>query len=215
MLDWLGFMLTLDVIELGRRFGRRRVLDRLSFRVQPGEVVGISGPNGSGKSTLLQILAGLQRPTSGRVAYLDGREMTPREARPRLGFVSPALSLYDSLSAAENLEFFARWRGITADVPGLLERVGLSPLRREPLMAYSTGMRQRVKLAWALMHRPECLLLDEPGSNLDADGRALVASVVEEWKRTGWVVVASNEPEELSLADRTIALAGACAGAPS
>jgi heme exporter protein A len=208
-------MLTLDVINLCRRFGRHRVLDRLSFQVQPGEVVGITGPNGSGKSTLLQLLAGLQRPTSGRVVYLGEREFTPREARSRLGFASPDLALYDSLSAAENLEFFARWRGIAADVPELLARVGLPPARREPLAAYSTGMRQRVKLAWALMHRPECLLLDEPGANLDADGRALVASIVDEWKRTGWVVLASNDPEELSLADRTIALAGAGAGASS
>jgi heme exporter protein A len=200
-------MLTLNVTDLTRRFGRRVVIDRLSFEIGPGEVVGVTGPNGSGKSTLLQLLAGLQRPSRGKVAYRRGRELTPREARHWCGFVSPALALYDGLTAAENLAFFAQWRGVTADVAGLLERVGLDPGRREPLAAYSTGMRQRVKLAWALMHEPEALLLDEPGSNLDAEGRALVASMVQEAAREGWVLLASNDPEELELAHRTISLA--------
>jgi heme exporter protein A len=191
---------------LEKRFGPRRVLRGLTFEVGPGEVVAISGPNGSGKSTLLQILCGLQRPTRGRAAYCAEREYTPVEARSALGFAGPALQLYDDLSAAENLHFFAQWRGVSTNVDALLERVGLDPGRREPLRAYSSGMRQRVKLAWAVMHAPSVLLLDEPGANLDADGRALVAALVAEHSVDGWVLLASNDPEELDLASRRIPL---------
>jgi heme exporter protein A len=198
---------TLRVQGLDKRFGARTVLKGLSFEVAAGEVVGVSGPNGSGKSTLLQILCGLQRPTRGSVAYDDaGGAVPPAMARGALGFASPALQLYDDLSAAENLAFFARWRGVEADVPALLSRVGLDPRRSEPLRAYSSGMRQRVKLAWAVMHNPPALLLDEPGANLDAEGRALVAALVGERRERGWVVLASNDPEELGLASRRISL---------
>lgn len=190
-----------------KRFGARKVLKGLTFEVSPGDVVGVSGPNGSGKSTLLQILCGLQRPTRGDVVYDNGSALPPTTARGALGFASPALQLYDDLSAAENLAFFARWRGVDADVPALLSRVGLDPRRSEPLRAYSSGMRQRVKLAWAVMHNPPALLLDEPGANLDAEGRALVAELVEERRAGGgWVILASNDPEELDLASRRISL---------
>jgi heme exporter protein A len=195
------------VAGLQKRFGARRVLRDLTFDVAPGEVVAVSGPNGSGKSTLLQILCGLQRPSRGTVAYDLERPVPPMEARAWLGFASPAVQLYDDLSAVENLAFFARWRGVTVDAPALLARVGLDPARKEPLRAYSSGMRQRVKLAWAVMHAPPVLLLDEPGANMDAEGRALVAALVDERRAGGWVILASNDPEELDLASRRISLA--------
>lgn len=198
---------TLMVDGLEKRFGSRRVLHGLSFTVSPGEVLGISGPNGSGKSTLLQVLCGLQRPTRGTVAYRADADLSPMDARPWIGFASPALQLYDDLSAAENLTFFAAFRGVSIDADALLARVGLDPARRDPIRSYSSGMRQRVKLAWAVMHRPPALLLDEPGANLDAPGRALVADILEAQKRLGWAILASNDPDELRLANRTISLA--------
>lgn len=197
----------LGVRDLEKRFGSRKVLKGLTFDVGAGEVVGVSGPNGSGKSTLLQILCGLQRPTRGAVEYRTQRVASPAEARPALGFSSPALQLYDDLTAVENLVFFARWRGLKVDAADLLRGIGLDPGRTEPLRAYSSGMRQRVKLAWALMHDPPALLLDEPGANLDAAGRELVARIVAgRREHGGWVILASNDPEELDLATRRISL---------
>lgn len=191
---------------LHKRFGGRRVLNDISFEVGAGEVVGICGPNGSGKSTLLQLLCGLQRPSKGTVLYKGARDDTPQQARRHVGFASPAVSLYDDLSAAENLSFFAGWRGAPCDPAALLSRVGLDPNRNDPLRFYSSGMRQRVKLAWAIMHRPSVLMLDEPGSNLDSDGRRLVASLVSEWRERGWVIVASNDEDELALCTRRVSL---------
>lgn len=196
----------LCVEGLEKRFGARRVLRGLSFAVRPGEVLGVSGANGSGKSTLLQVLCGLHRPSRGAVTYHAAQPLTPAEARPFLGFAGPALQLYDDLSAAENLAFFATFRGIAARPHDLLARVGLDPARRDPLRAYSSGMRQRVKLAWAVMHDPPILMLDEPGANLDAPGRALVADLVAAQRRKGWAILASNDPEELRLADRILSL---------
>jgi heme exporter protein A len=196
--------LTLNVSGLGKRFGARLVLQDVSFSAAPGEIVGVAGPNGSGKSTLLHILCGLLRPTRGRVEYSAGGPLTPNQARSRIGFCGPSLQLYDDLSASENLAFFARWRGIPAAVDELLARVGLDPSRKDPLRAYSSGMRQRVKLAWALMHGPSVLLLDEPGANLDDAGRALVAAIVAAHARRGLAVVASNDPDELALCGRVV-----------
>ena len=196
----------LHVSGLHKRFSGRRVLSGLSFDVASGEVVGVCGPNGSGKSTLLQLLCGLQRPSKGRIVYRGASEMTALEARPFIGFASPALNLYDDLSAVENLRFFAAWRGVPCDPAALLRRVGLDPARRDPLRAYSSGMRQRVKLAWAIQHNPPILMLDEPGSNLDEPGRAVVASLVEEWRERGWVMIASNDEEELALCTRRVML---------
>ncbi|HEY3415039.1 MAG TPA: ABC transporter ATP-binding protein [Armatimonadota bacterium] len=196
----------LHVSDLHKRFTGRRVLDGLSFQVTSGEVVGISGPNGSGKSTLLQLLCGLLRPSRGGITYRGASQLTALEARPLIGFSSPALSLYDDLSAAENLRFFADWRGVPCDPAALLARVGLDPARRDPLRAYSSGMRQRVKLAWAIQHNPPILMLDEPGSNLDEPGRAVVASLVAEWSHRGWVMIASNDEEELALCTRRVSL---------
>jgi heme exporter protein A len=197
---------TLAVSGLYKRFAGRRVLNDLCLEVRAGEVVGICGPNGSGKSTLLQIICGLQRPSKGTVLYRCERDLKPAEARSYIGFVSPALSLYDDLSAAENLSFFAAWRGVPCDAASLLVRVGLDPGRRDPLRSYSSGMRQRVKLAWAIMHQPSILILDEPGSNLDDEGRAVVSSLISEWRERGWVAVAGNDEDDLAQCTRRVYL---------
>jgi heme exporter protein A len=203
---------TLHVERLEKRFGARRVLGGLTFQVAPGEVLGVAGPNGSGKSTLLQILCGLTRPSAGSVVFRGDGDMDPRMVRLLIGFASPALALYDELSAGENLAFFARWRGLAVDAPALLQRVGLDPRRADPLRTYSSGMRQRVKLAWAVLHDPPILLLDEPGANLDAEGRAVVAQLIEERRGRGWTVIASNDPDELDIASRRVTLAAAGLG---
>lgn len=205
--------MNLHVRNLNKRYGARRVLDNLSFDVASGDVVGIAGPNGSGKSTLLSILAGLKRPSSGEVAWQeDGLNLDALSFRRRMGFVSPELALYEELTAAENLAFFAAFLQVGADIPHLLEQVGLDHQRKDPIRYYSSGMRQRLKLAWALLHEPEFLLLDEPGMNLDADGRTLMFSLVQERRDRGWIILASNDPDELELATQRITLVPAGTG---
>lgn len=198
--------------NLTRSFGSRRIVGPLSFAVEPGRVLAVAGQNGSGKTTLVKVLAGLLRPSSGQVLLArDGVRTPPRDASWAIGWVAPDLSLYAELTAAENLRFFARLHGRPAG-PGWAEEritgVGLDPDRisAHPLRALSTGQRQRVKLAFATLHEPAVLFLDEPSSNLDDAGHGVVAKVVAEQRTRGLCVVASNDPGDLALADERITL---------
>jgi heme ABC exporter ATP-binding subunit CcmA len=198
--------------NLTRSFGRRRIVGPLSFRVAPGSVLGVAGPNGSGKTTLVKTLAGLLRPSTGAV-FLDGggARRAPRDASESIGWVAPDLSLYGELTASENLRFFARLHGRPAGADWADEAiagVGLDPKRiaATPLRALSTGQRQRVKLVYATLHEPAVLFLDEPSSNLDEAGRAVVASVVAAQRARGVAVVASNDPGDLALATERVTL---------
>ncbi len=180
-----------------RNFGRLRVLRDLSGNVESRELFLISGSNGSGKSTLLRCLAGLMAPQRGTITCsLDGKLLDVGERRHAIGFVSPDLELYPELSTRENLEFFCRLRGIeTQRSRDLLAEVGLPENRAAG--ALSSGMTQRLRWAWALLHRPSILLLDEPLQNLDAQGRADVLRLLRRHLETGLAVVANPDPLEL------------------
>lgn len=200
----------LELDNLAKRFGGRRVFQGISKSVSSGEGLVITGRNGSGKSTLLAVIAGLLPASSGKVRFLDGsRELDDAARRNAIGMVAPAVSLYAELTALENLEFFARLRGMQsgcADWEALLARVGLTGRGRDRVGEYSSGMQVRLKYACALMHSPPVLLLDEPTANLDADGAAFVEELMTDHRRRGLAVIATNEPEERRFADREIRL---------
>lgn len=201
-----------EFAKVGKRFGNRSVLAGVSGCLEPRRVLVIAGPNGSGKSTLLNILSGVLRPSRGEVTYRNGGAVVPRSQWfSRLGMAAPDMAVYEELSALENLRFFAHVRGESTDSEGLaslLEELGLA--RREhsrPVGTYSSGMKQRVKLAQAVVHRPAVLLLDEPSSNLDAAGRAVVEGLVRRFSATAAVAVATNDPREMAWGDESIELA--------
>jgi heme exporter protein A len=195
---------------VARRFGRRRVFEGVTVEVAHGEVLVVTGANGSGKSTLLLVIAGLLRPTRGRVvASQDGKLLPESERREWLGMVSPDLTLYPELTALENLRFFERLRGRhprDAELVALLERVGLAGRENDGVGTFSSGMRQRLKYAFALSHQPRVLLLDEPTANLDVSGVSMVEDVIAEQRGRGVLVLATNEPEEVRHGDRCLAL---------
>jgi heme exporter protein A len=189
---------------LTRRFGSRVLFRDLSGEARRGRALAVTGPNGSGKSTLLRILAGLARPSAGRVEWATGGG----ELRHVLGYASPDLQLYRELTARENLDFFGR---LLDRDPGQTSRrlseVGLRERDHDKLVAlFSSGMLQRLRLAFALLADPAILLLDEPGSNLDDEGRTLVDEVVGRQRERGTVLIATNDPREAALADETVAL---------
>ncbi len=194
---------------LSMRFGRRRLFDGLTVTVEPGAPLAVAGDNGSGKSTLLLLLAGLLAPTAGEVRLdVGGAAVEPRDRPRTVGYVAPALDLYDALTARETLAFLARARALAdgqARVAAVLSRVGLADRADEPVAAFSTGMRQRLRIATALVHDPPVLLLDEPGATLDAAGRSLTASLVADDTRV--VVLATNDPAEADLCARRVELA--------
>jgi len=189
---------------LAHRFGRRLLFRDLAVSVGPGEALAVTGANGSGKSTLLQILAGLRTPTAGEVRLrLSGQEVSAESGPLQIGFVAPYLEVYDGFTARENLVFLARARRLPDPVgqaDAALARVGLAGREGDPVATFSSGMRQRLRFASALLARPSLLFLDEPGSNLDAAGRALVQRLVaEQCSDGGAVVLATNVEAEAGL----------------
>ena len=185
---------------LAKRYGRRVLFRGLTFAVGAGETVAITGPNGSGKSTLLRILAGLLRPTVGTVRLsIDGRPL-PRADHPLwTGFVAPYMNLYDGLTARENLAFVARLRGLTdanRRIARVLEEVEMAERADDPLSTYSSGMKQRLRIAAAILPEPALLLLDEPSATLDAAGIDLVHRVVQRFSRADRIVIAATNVSE-------------------
>lgn len=227
---YTDFELSLE--QVSHSFGKRRVLTSVSAAVRAGQVMVVTGPNGSGKSTLIKIAARLIRPASGRVVWrAGGRELGMDAAKGVVGLVSPELTLYDELTAIENLLFFARvrgwsghglvrWRGLAgaedvaagggarARARAILEQVGLEGRGDDLVGTYSSGMKQRLKYAFALMHSPALLLLDEPTANLDEAGTEIVRRIIAEARGSACVVVATNEPEEVTWGDAVIRLGG-------
>lgn len=199
---------------LVRAFGRTRALDDVSITINPGELVALLGPSGSGKTTALRVLAGLERPDSGRVV-IDGEDVTRVSAHRRgIGMVFQAYSLFPTMTALENVAFGLRLRRVRRAVRSeralaLLELVGLRHLAHRRPHQLSGGQAQRVALARALAIEPRVLLLDEPLSALDA---AVRVRLREEIRRiqlelgTTTVFVTHDQEEALSIADRVAVL---------
>jgi len=183
-------------------FGRRLIFNNINFTFEQGKIYGISGRNGSGKSTLSKIILGLISPTRGKIIHkLDDKVIIPEKLHDHIGFVSPYLFLYDEFTAWENVEFFQKIRGLTPDPEKaklLFEKFGIYDRRNDLLKGYSSGMKQRMKFIFALIHEPGLLLLDEPTSNLDNAGKETVYEIITSAGKTKTVIVASNEETDLS-----------------
>ncbi|HTE56647.1 MAG TPA: ABC transporter ATP-binding protein [Kofleriaceae bacterium] len=206
-------MIRLD--EVDKRYGATRALDRVSFAVERGEVVGLVGPNGAGKTTALRVLSGFLRPDRGAV-WVDGIDAVAhrREAAARIGYLPEGPPLYPELRVEEYLRFRARLKGVArrelgARVDEVLERVSARDRARTMIGRLSRGYRQRVGLADALLGRPDVLLLDEPTSGLDPaqvrDLRALLGELAGDRA----VVLSSHALSELeAVAARLVVMAG-------
>jgi ABC-2 type transport system ATP-binding protein len=163
-----------ETFELVRRFGDFTAVDRVNLRVEAGSFFGFLGPNGAGKSTTIKMLTGLLAPTSGRVRVL-GLDITsePNEVKRRIGVVPEDLNLFERLTGAEMLSFTGRMYGLgREDIASrsreLLELMELDSEPRRLVVEYSHGMKKKLALACALIHRPEILFLDEPFEGVDA-----------------------------------------------
>lgn len=200
----------LTVSFLFKKYGSVTALSDISFQAT-SDIVGISGHNGSGKSTLLKCLAGLLKPTHGDVTWRIGGTLYKKENLLRkLGFSAPYISLYEELTVTENLQFITETRNSTVHHPieEVLARFECQPFRDTFFGSLSTGQQQRARLAAATLHDPPILLLDEPGSNLDQQGRDMVKKIAGQYrnKENRMLIIASNQKEELDLCNQIIDL---------
>jgi heme ABC exporter ATP-binding subunit CcmA len=200
----------IKVVNLVKAFGTQTALRGINLNVAEGEFLTIFGPNGAGKTTLIRILAGISRPSAGRV-LLDGLELTPAwaEARRHIGLVSHHSYLYPDLTAEENLIFYGRMYDVpnlTARIHEMLESVGLLRRLHDPVRTFSRGMQQRLSIARALLHDPLLLLLDEPYTGLDQAASDRLRDVLGEAAHTGRTVLMTTHNLErgLALCDRAV-----------
>jgi ABC-2 type transport system ATP-binding protein len=155
-----------DVEGVQKKFGDVRALDGVTLRVRTGEIYGLLGPNGAGKTTLIRAIVGLVAPDAGTVTVL-GRRMPDVDQLRNIGYMTQQAALYPGLSVEENAEFFAAINGVEGGVTEALELVRLEGRRKSVVSTLSGGMRQRLSLACALVHKPKVLLLDEPTVGVD------------------------------------------------
>jgi ABC-type multidrug transport system ATPase subunit len=205
---------TLTAEGITKRYSTAPLFSPVSFEASSGEIVAITGANGTGKSTLLKILAKVLSPTKGTVAYhADKKLLTEDEYQSHIGFAAPYLELYNELTAIEHLQFVAELKGkqlAKSDCLQFLTSFGLDEhitSSERQVNQYSSGMQQRVKLAMAFALSPEFIFLDEPGSNLDADGITILFTHIKKSASVGsLVIIATNDIGETELASKKIKL---------
>ncbi len=196
----------IEAVGLAKRYGERVAIDDLTVRVEAGEIYGFIGPNGAGKTTTLSMLVGLLAPTEG-IVRIAGHDLTlnPVAAKRALGYVPDRPVVYDTLTGRENLEFVAQMRGLPVTdtderIDALLETLQLRDRAGELARSWSFGMRNKLSLAMAMLHRPEVLILDEPFNGLDPQTSHSLRTLIIEQARQGAAVLLSTH--DLALVER-------------
>jgi len=188
--------------KLTKRYGEKRVLNRVDVEVDAGGFLLVTGPNGSGKTTLLRVLAGLDAPTSGQVLLPD---------RATIGYLGHEPHVYRELTPLENLHLFGRLYRVPERgerIGMLLERFRLWDVRDQRVQTFSRGMRQRLGLCRLLLHEPTLVVMDEPFNALDEAGSALLDATLDDLTPQSAVIVATHDPERVErLATQRLAFA--------
>ncbi|KEO83048.1 ABC transporter ATP-binding protein [Tumebacillus flagellatus] len=177
----------IEVSGVSKRFGTQQVLDDMNFTVRRGEIVGLLGPNGSGKTTMIRLLNGVILPDAGSISVGGHNPAVEGDPiRRKSGILTEGAGMYHELTGLQNLEFFAKLYGVRDQkrLYELLEQFDLTAHMHKLAGTYSTGMKKRLGLAKALLHRPELLFLDEPTNGLDPEGIQLVMKYIRELNRT-------------------------------
>lgn len=190
----------LEIKQLSKKYRQKTVVDNLSFKVKPGQTLGLLGPNGAGKTTTIRMLMGLTRPSSGS-ATIFGLDLKTqaKQIHSKIGVVFERPNLFENLSGYENLAVFCRlYNQPLSLIKPLLERMELWERAHEPVKVYSKGMRQRILILRALVHRPRLLFLDEPCSGLDPVSSRIIRDYLLELKKAGVaILLTSHDMEEV------------------
>lgn len=193
--------------QTGKKYNREWIFRGLSHTFIAGKKYAIIGPNGSGKSTLLQTIAGSTAVSEGRIVYsVAGNELAPENAFTQLSICVPYLTLIEEMTA---LEFLAFHESFKSFMPGItpmmiLETIGLTDAANKQIRYYSSGMKQRIKLAQAIFSDVPALFLDEPCTNLDETGYALYQSLIQNYASSKLIIVSSNDTLEYNFCEEVI-----------
>jgi len=192
----------ITVKELSKRYDGFAAVEDVSFDIKRGEIIGLLGPNGAGKSTIISILCCLLEPTAGRVT-IDGFdvEKNAKDIKKIIGIVPQEISLYYTLTARENLTFYAKIYGLSGKamkdrIEALLDMVGLTDRADDKLEGYSGGMKRRINIAVALLHNPRILFLDEPSTGVDPQSRKRIYDTIQDLNRQGMTVLLTTHQME-------------------
>jgi len=192
--------------DAGKRFNREWIFRHFDYQFFSSNAYAITGPNGSGKSTLLQFIAGALMPTEGKITYQNAQGESQIEFFRLLSIAAPYLETIEEMTAREFFRFHQSFKPLLPGVgiSEMLERIGLKAAADKQIRYYSSGMKQRVKLAQAIFSDTPVILLDEPTTNLDASGSALYHDLIREYCRERLVMVSSNDPMEYSFCETVI-----------
>ena len=197
----------IEIEKLSKSFGEQKVLDRIDFKLESGEIVGLIGPSGSGKSTLIKTMLGMEKADEGEALVLDYK-MPKREILSNIGYMAQSDALYEMLTGYENLDFFGKMKGVPSDklkkeIEYIAEIVDLTNDLKKLVSKYSGGMKRRLSLAIALIGSPELLILDEPTVGIDPSLRKNIWKELFKQRDNGvGILVTTHVMDEAELTDK-------------
>ncbi len=193
----------LELRNVEKTFGRFKVLKGISFKLEKNEKLALLGPNGSGKTTTVKIISGQIKPTNGEI-LIFGKKGVDHTAKKKMGVVSHNTFLYEDLTAYENMKFFAELYEVDGSrIKELLDEFGLWKRRHDLVRNFSRGMKQRLSIARALLNEPELLILDEPTTGLDVEGRSRLFEMLSNYT-SAMIFTTHNLQEAEMICKRTI-----------
>lgn len=201
--------MTISLNQVGKRYQQHWVFKGINYTFEPGRQYAVLGANGSGKSTLLRMVAGMQHANKGSIAYTFGeKKMNPDNVFSLVSYCAPGMELIEEMTLSEFLSFHFTFKKIRPSftVPGIIEAMGMHTAWNKFIHEFSSGMKQRVKLAQAFFTDTPVLLLDEPCSNLDLQGVALYQQWLEQYTAGRLVIIASNDEREYGGITATISI---------
>ncbi|WP_407526157.1 ATP-binding cassette domain-containing protein [Lacibacter sp. MH-610] len=183
--------------DAGKRYNREWIFRHLTYEFNTGNAYAITGNNGSGKSTLLQVIAGAVQHNEGEIEFkFNDRAIEPEQHHQYLSIAAPYLELPEEMTLTEVLAFHNSFKPFRTDIAAIIQTLGLKHAAQKQIRYYSSGMKQRVKLATAIFSDVPVLLLDEPTTNLDTDGIALYHHLIQQYATEKLVIVSSNDEQE-------------------
>lgn len=203
--------LIVNLLEVGKRFRTEWIFRNLTHRFEPATRTAILGPNGSGKSTLMKILSGHLTPSKGEIRFFlneNSQPIDPGEVWRQVSYAAPYIELIEEFTLTEAIEFHGRFKPFLEKMEpaDLINLLGFQKNRQKEIRFFSSGMKQRLRLALAVCSRTPLLLLDEPTTNLDLEGIEWYKSLVEKFGQGRTVIIASNDPTDVDFCDNQLSI---------